>query len=47
MADLEDIGENPMLVVQFSIFAHRLPREQFSGMRVQNELKMTSKMTPE
>ena len=37
----------PMLFVQFSFFDHRLPREQFSGMHVQNELKMSSKMTPE
>ena len=29
MADLEDIVEKPLLFVQFSIFAHRLPREQF------------------
>ena len=49
MADLEDIVEKPMLFVQFSIFAHRLPREQFSGMHVQNEpndVQNDSGMTP-
>ena len=32
---------------RFSIFDSSASREQFSGMRLQNEVKMTSKMTPE
>ena len=47
MVNLDLDLQNQCFFVQFSVFAHRLPREQVSGMHVQNELKMTSKMIPE